>query len=213
MPESPAPGQALHPHLERRELQERCDADLGQTQQLVDDTGGLGHLGVVMLLEGLGARGLSPPLRGQSRGQRPGFPQESRVTGWGPWGCGETGGAPCIRGQGQWLEGAAWVPSPAAPTGSSPGLGSWLGPPRQGHRGQSPTLGTRGVVCRPSARRPLTGVTVTAHSPGPLGRCTRTRQAGCLRSRLHMKGRTMSRASGGAVRARRDRRLAKAATR
>lgn len=50
-------------------------------------------------------------------------------------------------------------------------------------------------------------------SPGPWGRCTRTRQAGCLRSRLQMKGRAMSRASGGAVRAKRARRLAKAATR
>lgn len=103
--------------------------------------------------------------------------------------------------------------SPAAPTGSSPGPGSWLGLPRQGHRGQHPALGTGHVCCSGAGRRPLGRRPSPAHSPGPRGRCTRTRQAGCLRSRLQMKGRTMSRASGGAVRARRARRLVKAATR
>lgn len=48
---------------------------------------------------------------------------------------------------------------------------------------------------------------------GPLGLCTSTLHEGCLRKRLQMKGMTMSRASGGAVRASRERRFINAATR
>lgn len=51
------------------------------------------------------------------------------------------------------------------------------------------------------------------HSPSALGLWMRTLQEGWRRIRLQMKGRSMSRAVGGAVRASRDRRLANAATR
>lgn len=46
-----------------------------------------------------------------------------------------------------------------------------------------------------------------------LGLCMRTLQEGCLRMRLQIKGSTISRAVGGAVKVRRDSRLTNAATR
>lgn len=53
------------PHLKGSELQEWREADLGHGQHLVDDTGGLGHLRVVMPLESLESTRTSPPLWAQ----------------------------------------------------------------------------------------------------------------------------------------------------
>lgn len=130
-PSLPSARPASQPHLEGSELQKRRDADLGFGQCLVNGAGGLGHLGVVMLLEGLeghvgchrpswakrGAqdalsRGpshhLCRPGTGQTEAKAP-LGERSDKARWDPWGPGRDAGRGVQVGLGGWPSGSAQV--------------------------------------------------------------------------------------------------------
>ena len=128
---APAPRPASQPHLEGGELQKRRNADLGLGKRLVNGAGGLGHLGVVMPLEGLeghvgchrpswakrGAqeslsRGTSHrlcrPRMGQTDAKAPLGDRSDRAR-WDPWGPGRDAGRGVQVGLGGWPRGSAQV--------------------------------------------------------------------------------------------------------